>query len=56
MSAAADDRPITWSAGEVIPIRQVQHGVVRYGEAVIVVEDTPERRVSASKVLRHPSP
>jgi hypothetical protein len=34
-----------WSPGEVIPIRHVQDGVVRFAEAVIVVEDRPERLV-----------
>jgi hypothetical protein len=41
----ASDDPAPWRSGDVIPIRHVQHGVVRFAEAVIVVEDRPERLV-----------
>jgi hypothetical protein len=39
---AADLQP-HWSSGEVIPVRHVQDGVVRFAEAAIVVEDQGDR-------------
>lgn len=39
-----------WRPGDVIPIRHVQDGEVRFAEAVIVVEDTPERLVMFTPV------
>ncbi len=45
MTAEAHDEIARWRPGEVIPIRHVQDGVVRFAEAVTVVEDRPERLV-----------
>ncbi len=39
-----------WRPGDVIPIRHVQDGEVRFAEAAIVVEDAPERLVMFTPV------
>ena len=46
MTAFQDNRERRWRRGEVIPIRHVQDGVVRFCEAVIVVEDHGDRLVT----------
>lgn len=35
-----------WNPGDLILVRHVQHGVVRYADAMTVVEHTPERLVA----------
>jgi hypothetical protein len=46
MAKLEDNRPVTWRPGDQILVRHVQHGVVRYADALIVVEDSPERLVA----------
>jgi hypothetical protein len=45
MSPISQDEFERWRPGDVIPIRHVQDGEVRFAEAVTVVEDLPERLV-----------
>lgn len=42
----SDERDDRWPPGTVIPIRHVQEGVVRFCEAVIVVEDQGDRLIT----------
>lgn len=46
MAKLEDDRSIIWKPGDLILVRHVQHGIVRYADALTVVEDTPERLVA----------
>ena len=46
MGELQNDGDERWRRGEVIPIRHVQDGVVRFCEAVIVVEDHGDRLVT----------
>lgn len=45
MTEISENDAIAWNCGDVIPIRHVQDGEVRFAEAAIIVSDTPERLV-----------
>lgn len=47
------DDILRWRPGDIVPIRHVQDDVVRFAEAVVVVEDRPERLVVFAPVGCH---